>query len=100
MARGETAATSGRTIWLFRFIDTEVIASSNSSSDGKIACDPLVLWGQRGVVNQRFQPLELWQAQCAGQVTGQTLPAGHFIPEELPTETAAYLGAFFKASIP
>jgi haloacetate dehalogenase len=61
----------------------------------KIACDMLVLWGQRGVVNQLFQPLELWQAQCAGKVTGQALPAGHFIPEELPKETAAQLVAFF-----
>ena len=61
----------------------------------KIACDMLVLWGQRGVVNQLFQPLELWQAQCAGKVTGQALPAGHFIPEELPQETAAQLVAFF-----
>ncbi|MEY3124467.1 MAG: hypothetical protein RLZZ573_987 [Pseudomonadota bacterium] len=74
--------------------------TSASASAGKIACDTLVLWGQRGVVNQLFQPLELWQAQCAGQVTGQTLPAGHFIPEELPTETAALLGGFFKASVP
>lgn len=61
----------------------------------KIACDMLVLWGQRSVVNQLFQPLELWQAQCAGKVTGQALPAGHFIPEELPQETAAQLVAFF-----
>lgn len=61
----------------------------------KIACDTLVLWGQHGVVNQLFQPLELWQAQCAGKVTGQVLPAGHFIPEELPKETAAQLMAFF-----
>ena len=62
----------------------------------KIACDMLVLWGQRGVVNQLFQPLELWQAQCAGKVTGQALPAGHFIPEELPQETAAQLVTFFE----
>ena len=61
----------------------------------KIACDMLVLWGQRSVVNQLFQLLELWQAQCAGKVTGQALPAGHFIPEELPQETAAQLVAFF-----
>jgi len=49
-----------------------------------VACDTLVLWGERGVVNKLFKPLELWQAQCAGRITGQALPAGHFIPEELP----------------
>lgn len=58
---------------------------------GRIACDTLVLWGERGVVNRLFDPLALWQAQCAAKVTGQRLPAGHFIPEELPQETAALL---------
>lgn len=49
----------------------------------KIGCDTLVLWGERGVVNRMFKPVELWQAQCAGRVTGQVMPSGHFIPEEL-----------------
>lgn len=75
-------------------IDLAQDRTSRAQGD-KIACDTLVLWGQRGVVNQLFQPQELWQAQCAGKVTGQALPAGHFIPEELPKETAAQLVAFF-----
>ncbi len=62
----------------------------------KIACDMLVLWGERGVVHRLFEPLALWQAQCAGQVSGQALPAGHFIPEELPQATAAALAGFFR----
>ena len=61
----------------------------------KIACDTLVLWGERGVVNRLFKPLELWQAQCAGKVTGQALPGGHFIAEELPQPCAAALFDFF-----
>jgi len=61
----------------------------------KIACDTLVLWGTRGVVQRLFKPLALWQAQCAGRVTGQAMQAGHFIPEELPQETAAQLHRFF-----
>ncbi len=60
----------------------------------KVACDMHLLWGERGVVNKLFKPLSLWQAQCAGQVTGQALPAGHFIPEELPQETAQALAEF------
>ena len=58
---------------------------------GKIACDTLVLWGERGVVNRLFNPMDLWQAQCNAQVIGHRLPAGHFIPEELPRETAQLL---------
>ncbi len=61
----------------------------------KIACDTLVLWGERGVVHRMFKPLALWQAQCSASVTGQAVPAGHFIPEELPQDTARQLSAFF-----
>ena len=69
--------------------------AQHAHGGGKIACDMLVLWGQRGVVQRLFKPLELWQAQCAGRVTGQAMPAGHFIPEELPQSTAAALLDFF-----
>jgi len=64
----------------------------------QIACDTLLLWGERGVVNRLFTPLALWQAQCAGQVSGQCMAAGHFIPEELPQDTATQLLAFFGAA--
>jgi haloacetate dehalogenase len=75
-------------------IDLEHDRVSRTQGD-RIACDTLVLWGARGVVHRLFKPLELWQAQCSGTVSGQLLPAGHFIPEELPQETAAALKAFF-----
>jgi haloacetate dehalogenase len=75
-------------------IDLEHDRASRAAGQ-KIACDLLALWGARGVVAKLFDPLVLWQAQCAGAVTGQALPAGHFIPEELPEETAAALRAFF-----
>ena len=61
----------------------------------KITCNTLVLWGSKGVVNRLFKPMDLWQAQCAAHVTGQAMPAGHFIPEELPAETATALKSFF-----
>lgn len=62
----------------------------------KIACDTLVLWGAKGVVHRMFDPLALWRAQCAGQVRGVAMDAGHYIPEEAPDATAAQLLAFFK----
>jgi haloacetate dehalogenase len=64
----------------------------------KISCDMLVLWGERGVVHKIFKPLDLWQAQCHAHVQGQALAAGHFIPEELPTETAMALKLFFASA--
>jgi haloacetate dehalogenase len=63
----------------------------------KIRCDTHVLWGDRAVVNRLFKPMELWQAQCGGTVTGEAMPSGHFIPEELPQETAVALRRFFSA---
>ena len=73
----------------------DLVHDQESRDQGqKIKCDLLVLWGERGVVNKMFKPLELWQAQCEGQVSGQVLPSGHFIPEELPDVTIEALKTF------
>ena len=61
----------------------------------KVSCDMLVLWGEMGVVHRLFDPMALWQAQCSGIVTGNAMPAGHFIPESLPEETSEALRRFF-----
>jgi haloacetate dehalogenase len=76
-------------------IDLEHDRATRARGD-KVACDMLVLWGERGVVNKMFKPIDLWQAQCAGQVQGHVMPAGHFIPEELPAQTCQALRQFFK----
>ena len=75
-------------------IDLEHDRASRARND-KIVCNTLVLWGQRGVVHRMFNPVALWQAQCSARVTGETLPRGHFIPEELPDTTAWALSDFF-----
>lgn len=62
----------------------------------KIACDTLVLWGERGVVHALFDPLALWRAQCSAEVSGWSMPSGHYIPEELPDETAQALHTFLR----
>ncbi len=75
-------------------IDLQHDRESRERGD-KLACDLLVLWGEKGVVNRLFDPMTLWQAQCKGTVSGKIMPAGHFIPEELPGPTAEALTAFF-----
>ncbi|MEP6702050.1 MAG: alpha/beta hydrolase [Betaproteobacteria bacterium] len=49
----------------------------------KIDCPVLVLWGERGVVNRCFKPIEDWSA-VATKVRGKALPSGHYIAEEVP----------------
>jgi haloacetate dehalogenase len=74
----------------------DLVHDRESRAHGEqIRCDTHVLWGQRGVVNRFFEPLQLWQAQCAGTVSGAALTAGHFLAEELPLETARTLAQFF-----
>ncbi len=64
----------------------------------KIACDLLVMCGDRGVVHQLFDAQALWQAQCAGQVSYRAVPSGHYIPEEQPELTAQALLGWFDGS--
>jgi haloacetate dehalogenase len=75
-------------------IDLEHDRASRAAGE-RIACDTLVLWGTRGVVHRMFDPLALWQAQCAGTVSGKALATGHFVPEEDPDGVAAALAVFF-----
>ncbi len=42
-----------------------------------------VLWGAQGVVAKCFDPMAEWQ-RVARDVSGGTLPCGHYIPEEAP----------------
>jgi haloacetate dehalogenase len=76
-------------------IDLEHDQVSRDTGD-RIRSDLLVLWGERGVVQALFDPLTLWRAQCAATVTGRALPAGHYIPEELPEATAEALLEFMR----
>jgi len=80
-------------------IDLEHDRASRERGE-KIACDLLALWGRRGLMEKLYAPIALWQAQCAANVTGAAMPAGHFIPEELPEETAASIDAFFGPGTP
>jgi len=54
-----------------------------------------VLWGEHGLVNKCFDPINDWK-RVANQVSGKTMPCGHYIPEELPSELIADARAFFS----
>ena len=75
-------------------IDLDHDRESRSRGE-KILCDLLVQCGERALVHRLFDPLALWQRQCSGTVEYRAVPAGHFIPEELPLETATTLRGYF-----
>jgi len=72
------------------------ITHSDETRDRKVACPLLVLWGERGVVGRLYDPMKIWR-EHATDVRGKALPAGHFLPEEVPDETLAELLAFLQA---
>ena len=54
-----------------------------------------VLWGEHGAVGKCFDVLELWHKR-ATNVSGQSLPCGHYIAEEKPNLLLVQALAFFK----
>ena len=56
-----------------------------------------VLWGSKGFVGKAFNPIEVWQNYVLGEVTGNSLDCGHFIPEEKPNETIVEIKNFFRS---
>ena len=62
---------------------------------GQRLTQPLkVLWGQYGAVGQCFDVLALWRER-ATQVTGNSLPCGHYIAEEAPVLLVPQVLNFF-----
>lgn len=60
----------------------------------KVGCPLLALWGAQGVVERDFSPLSDW-GEVALEVSGKSLPGGHYLAEELPQETFSELLRFF-----
>jgi len=55
----------------------------------------LALWGAHGIVARCFKPLDEWR-RVADDVRGSSLPAGHYLPEEVPDLVCEELERFFE----
>ena len=63
---------------------------------GRRLSQPLrVLWGEHGAVGRCFDVLALWRER-ATQVSGEALPCGHYLAEEMPQAVAAQALDFFS----
>ena len=55
-----------------------------------------VLWAEHGAVGRCFNVLELWR-EVAADVSGQTLPCGHYVAEEVPDLLIQQAHQFFRS---
>jgi len=60
----------------------------------RVKCPLLCLWGERGVIERCFKPLDEWR-RVADDVRGRALPPGHYLPEEVPELVSEELERFF-----
>jgi len=61
----------------------------------KVQCPMLVLWGSKGKIEQWYEPLGIWRQYCAAEVTGASLPTGHYLAEEAPQAVIEQFEKFF-----
>lgn len=71
------------------------LVHDEADKENKLRMPILVLWGDKGIVGRLYDVIGTWQEK-AMVVEGASLPAAHFLPEEVPDETADALIRFFK----
>ncbi len=65
-----------------------------ADSAKRLDCPLLVLWGLNGAMERLYDVMGEWRKKAV-DVSGQALPCGHYLPEELPDETYEALHGFF-----
>jgi haloacetate dehalogenase len=63
--------------------------------DNKVTCPMLALWSETGYVGRTQNVLEVW-SEYATNLRGFSLPAGHFLAEELPDATYEAIAGFLQ----
>lgn len=66
----------------------------DAAAGNMITCPTLILWGEQSFVGKGYEPLDIWD-EYADDVRGHALPAGHFLPEEIPDTVLSDFRDFF-----
>lgn len=66
----------------------------------KIKCPVRVLWGKKGVIEASFNALGEWKEVSEGEVSGEVVDSGHYIPEEVPEVLLKHIWEFFGGDWP
>ena len=69
--------------------------SADRAQGRRVRAPLLALWGVHGVVERCFKTLDEWR-RVADHVEGRALPAGHYLPEEVPDLVVEELERFFS----
>ncbi|MCU0870514.1 MAG: alpha/beta hydrolase [Burkholderiales bacterium] len=80
----------------YRAAATRDFADDAADLDRRVTCPTLALWGEHGKMHTLFDVLATWRDKAI-DVSGHSLPCGHFIPEEAPDALLAALGPFLSA---
>jgi haloacetate dehalogenase len=80
----------------YRAAATIDLVHDEADMDRKITCPVLVLWGANGIVGKKYDVLAVWRER-ATEVSGKSLPCGHWLAEEAPGEVLAEVRRFLTA---
>ena len=69
------------------------LTHDESDFGSKLQCPHLALWSASGYVGRTQKVLEVWK-EYSENVTGHSLPCGHYIAEELPDEAYGAINNF------
>jgi haloacetate dehalogenase len=72
------------------------LAHDKADLDKKIQCPLLVLWSEKGPFHRMYDVLQTWRER-ANNAAGKALPAGHFLPEQIPERFMAEIEPFLSA---
>ncbi len=70
----------------------------DDTDPNKLKMPLLVLWGQHGAIEAHFDCLKLWRERAV-DVSGWTLPGGHYLAEECPAEVLTAWEPFFAQAM-
>ena len=77
-------------------ITVDLVEARRDREEGrKIRCPIKVLWGKKGVIERSFDALKEWRDVSDGEVTGESVDAGHYIAEEVPDLLLKHVKEFF-----
>lgn len=66
---------------------------ADAAAGHRVGCPLLVVWGARGLVGRAYDVPAVWR-EYADDVTAAAVDCGHFVAEEAPAQTLAYVAAF------